>query len=106
METSKGPTDILREKIIKVTGLQNVYIDPPASFRMQYPCVRINRSGGYTQFSDNMPYKHNISYEIILIDYDPDSVYYQPLVMGLPMIRAGRHYVADNLHHFSFIKYI
>jgi len=99
------PMDALRKKILEVTDIPNLYIDPPASLKMNYPCIRISRSSGYTQFANNMPYRHTISYDVKLIDYDPDSKYYKPLVMGLPMIRFNRHYVADDLHHDSFILY-
>ena len=99
------PMDKLRKEMIEVTGIPNCYIDPPASVRMKYPCIRISRNSGYTQFANNMPYKHMISYSLKLIDYDPDSVYYDKIVMGFPMIRFNRHYVSDDLHHDDFIIY-
>ncbi|MBQ0088386.1 MAG: hypothetical protein KBT27_03515 [Prevotellaceae bacterium] len=98
-------SDKLRLRVIELTGLKNVYIEPPENFKMQYPCVRISRSSGYTQFANNMPYTHKRSYRLLLIDYDPESKYYKPLIMGLPMIRMNRHYVADNLHHDDMIIY-
>lgn len=99
------PMDVLRAKILETTNIPNVYIDPPASLKMCYPCIRVSRSSGYTQFAENMPYKHTRCYDVKLIDYDPDSKYYQPLVMGFQMIRFNRHYIADDLHHDSFILY-
>lgn len=99
------PMDKLRDEMIEVTGISNVYIDPPATVKMKYPCIRITRNSGYTQFANNMPYKHDRSYSVKLIDYDPDSYYYYRLVMGFPMIRFNRHYVADELHHDDFILY-
>lgn len=105
METSKRPMDDIRKKIISVTGLQNVYIDPPADFKMKYPCIRLSRTSGYTQFASNMPYIHTRSYRLVLIDYDPDSEYYDKIVYGFPMIRANRHYVSDGLHMDDFTLY-
>lgn len=99
------PTDEIREEVIKVTGLQDVYIDPPASIKLKYPCIIITRTSGYTVFANNFPYKHNRSYELQLIDYDPDSYYYEKIVFGFPMIRINRHFVSDGLHHDNFILY-
>lgn len=105
MAKSQKPMDDLRLDILRITGIPNCYIDPPESVKMKYPCIRVSRSSGYSQFANNMPYKHDRSYSVKLIDYDPDSDYYQPLVMGFPKIRFNRHYVADGLHHDDFILY-
>ena len=99
------PMDKLREEIIKVTNIPNLYIDPPQSVQMKYPCIRVSRNSGYTHFADNMPYNHRTSYSVKLIDRDPDSIYFKPLVMGLQTIRFNRHYVSDDLHHDDFILY-
>lgn len=101
----KTTSDKLREEVIEKTGLKNVYIDPPENVRMSYPCVRITRSSGYTQFAENMPYHHTKSYRMVLIDHDPESPYYDKIVMGFPMCRFNRHYVADGLHCDDFIIY-
>lgn len=99
------PMDDLRLEVIRVTGLENVYIDPPATKHIVYPCVIISKSSGFTNFADNKTYLHARSYSLQLIDYDPDSVYYNKLVYGLPGIRVNRHFVSDNLHHDNFILY-
>lgn len=101
----KRPMDDLRERVIAATNIPNLYIDPPQSVQMKYPCIRMSRSSGFSHFANNMPYNHRTSYSVTLIDYDPDSIYFKPLVMGLPMIRFNRHYVADDLHHDDFILY-
>lgn len=99
------PANELRDAVISVTGLENVYIDPPASVKLKFPCIVITRSSGYTEFADNHPYLHTRSYEIQLIDNDPDSQYYDKLVFGFPMIRVNRHFVSDGKHHDNFILY-
>jgi len=99
------PMDDIRNRIIAVTNIPYIYIDPPQSVQMKYPCIRVSRNSGITRFANNMPYTHRTSYSVKLIDRDPDSIYFRPLVMGFPMIRFNRHYVADSLHHDDFILY-
>lgn len=103
--SKEHPMDDLRLKIIEVTGLKNVYIDPPATIKLEYPCGIITKNSGFTNFANNMPYSHDRSYDFQLIDYDPDSIYYKPIVMGLPKIRVMRHFIADGLHHDNFLIY-
>lgn len=100
---SPRPMDDLRLDVMRVTGLNNVYIDPPS--RLEYPCVLISKSSGFTNFADNKAYLHSRSYELQLIDPDPDSIYYDKLVFGLPGVRVNRPFTADNLHHYNFILY-
>ena len=105
MEEQLRPMDILRLDLIEKTGIQNVYIDPPESVRMVYPCIRVSLTSSYTQYANNYSYRNTPSYNVILIDYDPDSIYYKSLIEGFQMIRFNRHYVADDLHHYDFILY-
>ena len=105
MDQPLRPMDVLRQELIEKTGLENVYIDPPESIRMKYPCIRVSLSSAYTQYANNFSYRHTPSYNVMLIDYDPDSEYYNNLVEGFQMIRFNRHYVADDLHHYDFILY-
>ena len=44
------------------------------------------------------------SYEIIVIDYDPDNEYVSK-ILALPYCEHDRHYASDNLHHDVFTLY-
>ena len=79
----------------------NVYFQPPASVKMKYPAIRYSRNGIDNNFADDVVYAQTHSYQLIVIDEDPDS----EIVMNvskLPRVRWDRNYVADNLYHDVF----
>jgi hypothetical protein len=91
----------LHEKLCEILDSRNAYFNPPEDIRMKYPAIRYKLSGIPTTFANNNPYLQNQDYNLILIDYDPDS----PLVkkiLSLPYCKFDRHYTASNLNHWSF----
>ena len=91
---------ILREFL----GNTHTYFEPPASVKMQYPCVRYSRSYIDTLYANNKPYLGNKRYELILIYEDADDDLPDRLREYLN-VTHDRHYVADNLHHDVFTTY-
>lgn len=83
---------------------RNVYFQPPASVKMQYPAIVYHRKDFNTEFANNGLYLYSPSYEVILIDKNPDSKYLEKLLL-LPYSRFDRHYEADNLNHDVFTIY-
>lgn len=84
-----------------ILGSSNVYFQPPANVQMQYPCIRYQRDSARTEFGDNIPYRHKKSYQITVIDANPDSDI-PDKVAALPLSRFQRHYAANNLNHDVF----
>lgn len=80
----------------------NVYFQAPS--RMHYPAILYERSSADTTFADNRPYMYQHQYMITVIDPDPDSIIPDKIAM-LPQCVFDRHYVADNLHHTTFMIY-
>ena len=79
----------------------NVYFQPPASVKMQYPCIRYELADIHTTHADNRLYTAKRRYTVTVIDKDPDSQI--PFVLiEFPLCSFDRHYVADNLHHWVF----
>ena len=94
-------------EIINITapdGDRHVYFQPPPSVKMKYPCVRYSLSDIRNTHADNVNYKQRKSYEIILIDANPDNGYVDVLA-NLPLCRFVRHYAANNLNHYVFNIY-
>lgn len=81
---------------------RNVYFQAPS--RMKYPAILYERSSADTTFADNRPYMYQHQYMITVIDPDPDSIIPDKIAM-LPQCVFDRHYVADNLHHTTFVIY-
>ena len=87
-----------------ILGSDYVYFQPPASVKMNYPCIRYTYGSGNTIYADDSPYKFKKSYQVTVIVKDPDSVI--PEKIGtLPLCRFDRPFTAENLHHFVYNLY-
>ena len=94
----------LQTELEELLGSRNVYFQPPASVRMQYPAIVYSRSNIENLHADDDVYMQSYFYEIIVIDEDPDSEIVGK-VSKLPTCRFDRHYKADNLNHDVFTLY-
>jgi hypothetical protein len=94
----------LHEKLCELLGTRNVYFQPPASVKMQYPAIVYSLSSIDSDKANDGVYKLSRSYEVILIDKNPDTAFLGPL-SALPMCRFDRYYTADNLNHYVFTLY-
>lgn len=83
---------------------KNVYYQPPEGVKMQYPAIRYKLNSIDNEHADNLVYKQETSYEVTVIDYNPDSEI-RDKVSKLPMCKWNRHYTADNLNHWVFTIY-
>ena len=82
-------------------GDRHIYFNPPPSVRMRYPAIKYSLHNINLDFANNGAYRTTPSYEVTLIDEDPDSVYVNK-ILQLPYCRFNRFYVADNLNHWTF----
>lgn len=94
----------LQTKLETLLGNQNVYYQPPASVRMNYPAIVYSRSNIENRHADDDVYMQAYFYEVIVIDEDPDSEIVEN-VSKLPGCRFDRHYTSDNLNHDVFTLY-
>ena len=85
-----------------VLGSRNVYYQPTESVKIKYPAIIYRRNDIDNNFADDIVYMQNHTYQIIVIDADPDSEIVDR-VSRLPMCRYDRHYTSDNLNHDIFI---
>lgn len=94
----------LQTKLETLLGNQNVYYQPPASVRMNYPAIVYYRSNIENRHADDDVYMQAYFYEVIVIDEDPDSEVVEN-ISKLPGCRFDRHYTSDNLNHDVFTLY-
>lgn len=94
----------LQTKLETLLGSQNVYYQPPASVRMNYPAIVYSRSNIENRHADDDVYMQAYFYEVIVIDEDPDSEVVEN-ISKLPGCRFDRHYTSDNLNHDVFTLY-
>ena len=97
-------SNYIKEKL-KGLGIKNVYIDPPETLLMQYPCARVRMNAGRSRYADNKTHIFTPSWEIIWISHEPDDEMMLKIIYEFPMITSNRHYTADGLHHYAFILY-
>ena len=83
----------------------HVYFQPPESIQMDYPAIVYSRSRIRDIHADNIKYLGHDAYQVIVIDWDPDSAIISK-IRQLPYCSWDRHYKSDNLNHDSFTIYI
>lgn len=94
----------LQTTLEEILGSRNVYFQPPSSVRMQYPAIVYSRKDIEKRPADDSTYRKLPSYEVILIDKNPDSKYVEK-IFDLPYCSFDRHYESDNLNHDVFTLY-
>ncbi len=94
----------LHSILVNLLGSENVYFQPPESYKIVYPCIVYERSNSNTKFADNLPYKRHKRYTVTVIDYDPDTDLANK-VENLPLCSFDRFFVTENLNHFVYTLY-
>lgn len=88
----------LQGKLEELLMSEHVYYNPPASLKMEYPCIRYSRKDIESRFADGTPYSLLPCYELIVIAKQSDHEVVNDLLM-LPYCTYDRHYKSDNLNH-------
>lgn len=94
----------LQTELETILGSRNVYFQPPSSVRMQYPAIVYSRKDIEKRSANDGVYQKLPSYEVILIDKNPDSKFVDK-ILELPYCGFDRHYESDNLNHDVFTLY-
>lgn len=94
----------LQTELETILGSRNVYFQPPSSVRMQYPAIIYSRKDIEKRSANDGAYQKLPSYEVILIDKNPDSKFVDK-ILELPYCSFDRHYESDNLNHDVFTLY-
>lgn len=94
----------LQAELEELLGSRNVYFQPPASVRINYPAIVYTRSDIDNTFADDSVYMQSHFYEVTVIDEDPDSKIVDA-ISKLPTCRFSRHFTSENLNHDTFIIY-
>lgn len=95
----------LHEELCVILGTREVYFQPPPSVQLKYPAIIYSRMRIDNTNANNIVYKQDDSYELTVIDHDPDSDIVRA-ISKLPMCRHDRHYKKDGLNHDTFTLYL
>lgn len=82
-------------------GDRHTYFNPPPSVQMRYPAIKYSLKNINSDFANNGVYISTPSYEVTLIDENPDSEYANK-ILQIPYCAFDRFYTANNLNHWTF----
>ena len=91
----------LQSMLEEILGSKNVYFQPPTNAMMRYPAILYKLSDIDNTHANDGVYASQKSYEIIVVDKDPDSAI-PDRVNQIQSANFVRPYVADNLNHWVF----
>ena len=89
----------LHEELCELLGSRNVYFQPPESIKLDYPCIIYSIDSANEKRANDRIYRSMNEYEVIVIDYDPDSEIPDKIRVHFPMCSLDRVYPSDNLNH-------
>jgi len=85
----------------ETAGTTNVYFQPPANYKLSYPCVVYKRTGLPKINADDQIYISYTEYAITVIDKTPDSEITRN-INTIPRISMTTSFTNDNLYHDVF----
>lgn len=93
-----------QDTLEQILGSDEVYFQPPPNVKMKYPAIIYSLNDISVKSANDSSYLKHPSYEVVLIDANPDSEYVDE-ILKLPYCSFDRSYKSDNLNHFVFIIY-
>lgn len=78
------------------------YFQPPENKEIQYPAIVYSRYNIINIHADNSVYAQGTTYQVIVIDSDPDSdIVYK--ISKISTAKHDRHYTSTSLNHDVFL---
>lgn len=94
----------LHEVLCEILGSRHVYYQPPESIKMNYPAIVYSLRRIDNDFANDNVYMQSHSYEVIVIDKDPDSLIVDK-ISRIPRCQFDRPYTSQGLNHSVFILF-
>lgn len=91
----------LHQKLIDILGSNHVYFQPPENLKLEYPAIVYSLVKVSNIYAGNSVYKHKYTYQISVIDYDPDGQIASKF-MEMVLCEHRNHFVSDGLIHDVF----
>lgn len=85
-------------------GSRNVYYQPPASIKINYPAIIYSLESMTNDHASNGVYLTKKAYKVIYVDSNPDNEMVSVL-NNVIHSTFNSHYVSDNLNHYAYTIY-
>ena len=95
----------LHSELIDILGSNNVYFQPPESFKMKYDCIVYKLNDISNDFANNNTYFYHKRYEVMLITKKADNDIVDDIIKHFHYCVYNRMFINDNLYHHIFYIY-
>lgn len=94
-----GSRPKLHEEFCDILANRNVYFTPPASVKLNYPCIKYSLAQPNVLRANDGIYRVTDQYKVTVIDPNPDSEIYKTVLTRFSMCSIEQMYFAENLFH-------
>lgn len=91
----------LHHKLESVLGSNNVFFDPPESFKLRYPCIVYYLEGFSDISADNVTYNRQRVYNMTYISPTAEDPIADDLA-NLRFCRLNRPFTVSDLYHWAY----
>jgi len=106
MNRLKRYRELIQNELEDIRGVARVYYQPPENLRLKYPCIIYTYDGSRnTKYGSNKPYVEWPSYNVTIIDSDPESDIpdrFLKLMRRGNFVTFERLFTLDNLNHWTY----
>ena len=95
----------LHEKLCGLLGSRNVYFQPPATVKIEYPCIIYSRGSDDVRHADNQRYLNYDCYKVQIIAKDPTYELFESFTSNWHYARKDIPFTSDNLNHCNYTIY-
>ena len=89
----------LHSLLVSILGKPYVYFQPPATIKMNYPCIVYKLDDMEGIHANDRRYLNTKRYLVTVVDKDPDTLIPEK-ILELPYSSFDDHFINDNLNHY------
>lgn len=82
-----------------------VYYQPPANYKINYPAIIFNKTGGGYDFADDEVYSKQMEYDVKVIYKNPNEDFEESM-SNIQFCSPTRSFVSNGLYHDVYKLYI
>jgi hypothetical protein len=94
----------LHSLLVSILGTSKVYFQPPATLKMDYPCIIYQVVKLEAIHANDKRYLNMKRYLITVVDKNPDTITPNK-ILELRYCSFDNHFITDNLNHYNCSLY-